>query len=251
MLMFFFHTFLFLLLTAVTQLGGVAWVLALCFKGRLPVFLSIYLLTTIAAHMLAPHTGRVPVSCFAKDSLQVQSWFYCLSNRNYVSADLAEVLQEAALQVEARYPGTQTLLLDANFPFLDGFPLLPHLSHKDGRKADLAFYYQDQNGGYLPGHLPSPIGYFAFEGGPTECPDAWPTLRWDLAFLQPFWRDYSLEPERLKLLVQTLAGNERVEKLFLEPHLQQRLGLRDAKLRFQGCRAARHDDHLHLQVFPK
>lgn len=44
------------------------------------------------------------------------------------------------------FPGTVTLYLDANFPFFDGFPLLPHLSHVDGRKRDIAYYYADSMG---------------------------------------------------------------------------------------------------------
>ncbi len=41
-----------------------------------------------------------------------------------------------------------------------------------------------------------------------------------------------------------------LEKVLLEPHLVRRLGLSSPLLRFQGCRAARHDDHLHLQITP-
>ena len=36
--------------------------------------------------------------------------------------------------------------------------------------------------------------------------------------------------------------------LLLEPHLKTRLKLEKYdKIRFQGCRAARHDDHIHVQ----
>ncbi len=39
-----------------------------------------------------------------------------------------------------------------------------------------------------------------------------------------------------------------VEKIFVEPHLAERLGVQADTIRFQGCRAARHDDHIHMQV---
>lgn len=42
-------------------------------------------------------------------------------------------------------PQIRISYLDANFPFKDGFPLLPHLSHDDGRKVDIAFMYRYQS----------------------------------------------------------------------------------------------------------
>jgi hypothetical protein len=39
-----------------------------------------------------------------------------------------------------------------------------------------------------------------------------------------------------------------VAKIFVEPPLAAQLGLSDPKIRFQGCRAARHDDHIHIQL---
>ncbi|WEX89606.1 hypothetical protein PZN02_003519 [Sinorhizobium garamanticum] len=48
------------------------------------------------------------------------------------------------------------------------------------------------------------------------------------------------------------AGNQFVrfglEKVFIEPHVKNALGITDGHVRFQGCRAARHDDHIHIQV---
>ena len=49
-------------------------------------------------------------------------------------------------------------------------------------------------------------------------------------------------------LAQTLLDDPRLGRMLLEPHLDQRLGLSDPRLRFQGCRAARHDDHIHIQL---
>nr|WP_261337459.1 hypothetical protein [Rhizobium leguminosarum] len=39
-----------------------------------------------------------------------------------------------------------------------------------------------------------------------------------------------------------------LQKIFIEPHLKNALGIADSHIRFQGCRAARHDDHIHIQV---
>ncbi|WP_234416949.1 penicillin-insensitive murein endopeptidase [Loktanella sp. Alg231-35] len=236
-----------MLLTMLTQIGGLAWLVAQLFHQRLLPFLLIYSAMTVASIWIAPSFGRTALSCSASGPLQVQSWMYCALNRNYVTPQLADVLKQTAITMDERYPGTTTLVLDSNFPFFDNFPLLPHLSHDDGEKADLAFYYRDE-AGYLAGATRSPIGYFAFEQGPSDCPAIWPTLRWDLAALQPMWLNYALDQQRNRAVLQTLTNDPRVGRIFVEPHLAQSLNIAHPKVRFQGCRAARHDDHIHLQL---
>jgi len=242
-----FHISVVVLLTILTQIGGLAWAISLLFRRRLASFLLVYVILTAATIWIAPIFGRVALSCFDEGPLQVQSWTYCALNRNYVSPDLKAVLIQTAEEMNRRFPETETLVLDANFPFFDGFPLLPHLSHDDGDKVDLAFYYQDASG-YLPGATRSPVGYFAFEDGPTGCARRWPTLRWNLGKLQPLWRDYALDMARNRAVLQILAADDQVGKIFLEPHLVRTLETAHPKIRFQGCRAARHDDHIHLQL---
>ncbi|MEL7181459.1 MAG: hypothetical protein AAFN63_16655 [Pseudomonadota bacterium] len=247
MLRFLLHATIVLLLTVLTQIGGLAWLAARVFRRKFLSFLLIYGAMTLAAVWIAPSFGRTALICTSDGPLQVQSWMYCALNRNYVVPELADVLEETALTMDQRYPGTITLVLDANFPFFDDFPLLPHLSHDDGEKVDLAFYYQDATG-YLPGATRSPIGYFAFEQGPTNCATTWPSLRWDFATLQPIWPNYTPEPQRNRAVLQILADDPRVGRIFVEPHLVQSLDAAHPKIRFQGCRAARHDDHIHLQL---
>lgn len=247
MLRFIGHSFAVLTLTVITQVGGLAWVIALFFRRRFIAFVLAYAVLTVAAIWVAPKFDRVALSCFDDGPLQVQSWVFCALNRNYVAPELRDVLVEIADEMESRFPGTETLVLDANFPFLDGFPLLPHLSHDDGDKVDLTFFYRD-NSGYLPGSTRSPLGYFAFEQGHTDCAPAWPTLRWDLAFLQGLWRDYALDEARNAAILRLLTRDGRVRKIFVEPHLVEDLGVSHPAIRFQGCRAARHDDHIHFQL---
>ncbi|MDX8355415.1 hypothetical protein [Cognatiyoonia sp. IB215182] len=236
-----------LFLTILTQIGGIAWLIALFFRQKVFVFPLTYTALTAAAVWIAPSFGRVALNCFENGPLQVQSWMYCALNRNYVTPELREVLIDTAKEMDRQYPGTETLVLDASFPFLDGFPLLPHLSHDDGEKADLAFFYRDETG-YLPGATRSPIGYFAFEPGPTDCTPRWPTLRWDFDAIQPLWRDYELDEARMAAVMRILATDARVGKTFIEPHLVQSLRIAHPRIRFQGCRAARHDDHIHFQL---
>ncbi|WP_037317764.1 hypothetical protein [Ruegeria halocynthiae] len=247
MLRFIANSCVVLFLTILTQIGGLAWLIALFFRQKLVAFLLAYMALTTAAIWIAPSFGRVALNCFDSGSLQVQSWMYCALNRNYVAPELKDVLVETADEMDRQYPGTQTLVLDANFPFFDGFPLLPHLSHDDGDKVDLAFFYRNE-AGYLPRATRSPIGYFAFEPGPTDCTPRWPTLRWDFDFIQPLWRDYELDEARNAAVLRILSGDGRVGKILVEPHLVQSLDIAHPNIRFQGCRAARHDDHIHLQL---
>jgi murein endopeptidase len=53
---------------------------------------------------------------------------------------------------------------------------------------------------------------------------------------------------RIAALINLFTADPRVIKIFVEPPLATRFNLSDPKIRFQGCRAARHDDHIHIQL---
>jgi hypothetical protein len=262
----------FLVLTLLTQVGGavliVTWLVArLTFPESLRgwrratagivLFLFLYQIgSAIVVPALAALGGRVPLPCHADADrpFAAASRLYCLLNRHYVDSRLLSLLTELSRDLNRDFPGTTTLFLDANFPFINGFPLLPHLSHHDGRKVDLAYYYET-HGSYLPGGLRSPIGYWAFEQ-PTpleasSCPRRWLTLRWDLDALQRLYPDRPLNRERTAAALRWLLKNGQrfgLERVFVEPYLAARLGVSSPLLGFQGCRAARHDDHIHIQI---
>lgn len=257
----------FVVLTLLTQIGGIVFLASIAvsrllqISGRLlkmVVFLSLYVMATLTTHAVAPVFGRVPLPCFSAGApLQLQSPLYCVLNRNYVTGEMQLAAEALAQHMEMEFPGTVTLALDANFPFIDGFPLLPHLSHDDGRKLDIAFYYRGKAGEALNGQTRSPIGYFAFEqpnaGSPLPCAGRHDilTFRWDLQFLQPLFPDWDLDEVRTAAAVRWLSSEGRklgVEKIFIEPHLAKTLAVENDTVRFQGCRAARHDDHIHFQV---
>ena len=241
------HGLWIVLLTLVTQIGGLAWLIAVMTRRRWLVFALAYGGLGLGAAWISPLAGRVPLPCTG-EALRMQSLIFCALNRHYAAPELAEALRDTAAAMAARHPGTQTLILDAGFPFLDGFPLLPHLSHGDGRKADLAFYYVEPDGTALPGRTRSPIGYVAFEPGPTRCPPAWLTMRWDLHWLQGTWPQWRPDRARMRTLMGLLSRDARIGKILLEPHLTRAWGVAHPKVRFQGCRAARHDDHIHVQL---
>ena len=76
-------------------------------------------------------------------------------------------------------------------------------------------------------------------------------MRWDLSWLQPRFAAMSVDGTRTGAMLRFLTESDvanRIDKIFLEPHLKDRFGLQSPKVRFAGCRAARHDDHLHVQI---
>ncbi|RDL49318.1 hypothetical protein BLJAPNOD_00416 [Ensifer sp. M14] len=257
------------LLTALTQIGGLIWLVAMLLtrrvRGRaravamLAMFVPLYGLGSALAYATAPAFRRVPLPCFSEQgtTMRMQSILYCVLNRQYVVPELKTAALALSAHMSSSFPGTTTLTLDGNFPFFDGFPLLPHLSHADGRKLDIAFYYSDIGGTFRDGETRSPLGYFAFEqpfeGAAEPCHGRSDlvTMRWDLAALQSLWRPMALEEHRTREAIRWLSEEGRaygIAKIFVEPHLAERLGVSAETIKFQGCRAARHDDHIHIQV---
>lgn len=220
------------------------------------IFVLAYAAMYFAVPHIADNYGREPLPCFATEEipLRAQSPMYCLLFRNYVTPELAEMTIALAKDMDAAYPGTITQYLDASLPFGD-MPLLPHLSHDDGRKIDLAYFYEDEAGTYLPAKTRSPIGYWAFEtpqvGARQPCSPSFPTLRWDMAWLQQLYPNRPLEENRTGAMVRWLiekGPSMGVRRMFLEPHLVDSLDVSSNIVRFQGCRAARHDDHIHIEI---
>ncbi len=228
------HAVWVVVLTLLTQVGGIAWLLALMFRRRWLAFPLGYAALWVMATLAAPTFGRVPLPC-SGEPLRMQSPLYCVLLRHFVTPEMAAVAHTAAQTVAAEHPGTVTLALDGGFPFLNGMPLLPHLSHDDGEKLDFAFSYTAPDGHYLPGQTRSPIGYWAFEGAdPDPCPPAWLTTRWGMGWLQPLWPDRPLEPLRTATLIRALLADTNLAKVFVEPPLAARLGLAHPKTALSG-----------------
>jgi energy-coupling factor transporter transmembrane protein EcfT len=261
------------LLTFVTQTGGVIFLLSLfvfpivakfsewpwlraLFKAS--SFILIYLIFTFAiVPYVAPLFGRVPLPRFEQDHVRPANFWTCILNRNYVRRELRDITFRVAEKMNAKFPGTKVNYLDANFPFINEFPLLPHRSHDDGKKLDISFQYNDSNTGEITNDVPSFIGYGICEGPKTGEED-----RPKACVSKGYWQ-YSLLPDlvsqdnkknfvfsnrRNKELVNGFAAEQALGKIFIEPHLKARLGLGSRKIRFHGCQAVRHDDHIHAEL---
>lgn len=194
--------------------------------------------------------GLVSLPCDQSTPLKPVAARYCRANRHFVTPGVRDALVDAANAMAARYPGEALRFMDASGP--DGVkPFAPHLSHGDGRQIDLGLYYTDRQGtplkafpdtsrygGYWPAEPARPGERIACPQGrvgPAEKPDP------------PADRPWRLDEARTRALIETLIADRRVRRILIEPHLERRLGLwGHPKLRFAGCQAARHDDHLHV-----
>jgi hypothetical protein len=236
-------------LTLLTQVGGVLWLVSRVLVRDWLLRISVFALFYATLMLSLPHlTDRHPVSGIGDGPLASTHPLYPILLRNYVTPELGDVARDLANEMERQFPGTQTATLDGGFPFFEAFPLLPHLSHDDGEKLDLALYWADSDGAYLPGKSKSVIGYWGFADGPTECPAQLLDLRWDMTWLQGLLPERKLDEARTRAALRWLANDARVQKILIEPHLADRLGINHPKVRFQGCKAARHDDHIHIQL---
>jgi hypothetical protein len=262
-----------LFLTALTQVGGLVFLISmLSFRlidkrfsnqwtrlaTKMLSFATLYLLFVfVLVPVSARPFGRVQLPVLEKRHLQPANVWTCLLNRNYVRQELREITFQVAESMNSKYPGVIVNYLDANFPFIDNFPLLPHLSHNDGKKLDLSFQYNDSKTGNFTNDVPSFIGYgicedpkVGEENKPRFCDEKG---YWQYNLLKDIvWQGnkdkFVFDNPRTRDLVSSFASHDGTGKIFIEPHLKTRLGLTSNKIRFHGCQAVRHDDHLHVQL---
>ncbi|GAK96156.1 hypothetical protein JCM19294_2938 [Nonlabens tegetincola] len=255
--------FLIVVLTLITQIGGLLYLFSrVLFRNTKSykaikttvLFLSLYVFSTfLIIPFLAPQFGRERV--LESDHVKNVSWFYILCNRNYVTPQLNQIVLESSEELAKKYPGIKINLLDANFPFWHGFPLFPHLSHNDGKKLDLSFIYSKDN--RFVNKVPTLSGYGFFvkpksheHDQPMACKEQG-YFQYDYARFLTFGtvnNGLQLNETATRDLINSLTKNAQVTKIFIEPHLVKRLDLKNSKIRYHGCHAVRHDDHIHIQI---
>lgn len=264
------HGLWLLILTLLTQIGGLVWIITLVLQTLLPkrmpafrwwAFPLLYLCCSILiVPPLARSFGRVPLPVFGSATLKPQNLLFALFNRHYVRPELRDVLTTAATDMQQTYPGAIVRYMDACFPFIDGYPLEPHFSHRDGKKVDVAFFWRRKSDHTLYPGTPSPIGYGACimplpgeydYAGDCEGKGYW-YISLDRTLSIPFFResDFVADESMSATMVRLVAASPKVRRILLQPHLERRWGLGQIdKIRQQGCQAARHDDHMHVEAF--
>ncbi len=259
-----FHILKIVLLTVITQIGGVIYLISItgiksnATKYKLKrgiLFATLYLATTfLIIPQISPYFGREKI----KESkyLVAHSVWYKILNRNYVTPKLNRVLTNVSQEFGEKNNGIKTIYLDANFPFFNDFPLLPHLSHADGKKIDLTFIYESEDH-KLTNKKPSRSGYGVYEKPFKNEHNQISVCKnkgyWQYDFpkyltLGKTHKQLIFSKKATSNLLLIIAKQKNISKIFIEPHLKQRLNLTNSKIRYHGCQAVRHDDHIHIQV---
>jgi hypothetical protein len=257
------HSLCVIILTIVTQIGGIIYIISLLCVSRKKskhrikrtlIFTFLYLISTFfIIPKVALIFGRIKIEDNHK--IKTHNYFTKICNRDYVTTKMHAVLTDVSLKLNQELPEIKLIYLDANFPFFDGFPLLPHLSHNDGKKIDLSFIYEDENG--KTNLKPSKSGYGIFEaplkGEKNQTKICKQKGSWQYDFtkyltLGTHSNHLKFSKSGTKILINKILANQNVSKIFIEPHLKVRLHLKNSKIRFHGCNAVRHDDHIHLQI---
>ena len=221
-------------------------------------FTTLYFLFVfVIVPLTALPFGRVPLPFVASNHVRPANILTVLLNRNYVRPELRQATFDVARKMNDKYPGTILNYLDANFPFIDKFPLFPHLSHSDGKKLDVSFFYINAKMGEHTNEVPSWLGYGVCEGPrqgefdrPADCTRKgyWQYSLISQNISQVNKDKYPFDPKRTKDLINFYVAHKAIGKLLIEPHLKTRLRLTSNKVRLHGCNAVRHDDHIHVQL---
>lgn len=193
--------------------------------------------------------GLVRLPCRSEARLQAANAAYCRRERNWVTPAGQEVMRTVAARMARQYPNAVVLYMEASWP--SGVrPMPPHLSHGDGREIDVALFYETLDGQPLP-RPPNASGYGAFE--PRRENDADPCagrVRPGNNNDPPADRRWRVDMVRTRALIRALLDDPRVRRLLLEPHMKERLGFaNERRIRFAGCRALRHDSHVHVDLY--
>lgn len=177
--------------------------------------------------------------------------------RHYVRPELRRLATEVAVEMKKKHQST-LLYLDTQHPFFNDWPLIPHLSHSDGRKLDIALLWKDIDTEKPVVGTPSFIGYGVFaDPRPDEYNQAAACNQqgyWQYGYLEDIIPQnrkpyFKLDEVRTAAMARLFCTHPYVKRVLIEPYLKKRLHLEDLNnLRYAGCQAVRHDDHIHIEL---
>jgi hypothetical protein len=266
---------LFVILTALSQVGGIilllwlllyqffkkrfknAWVQRGVHVGGFVVFYLFFMFVIIPP--LARIQDRVPLPMSKSGALVPVTYWTAIFGRNYIKSEGRAKLENIAEAYVKKHPDLKVKYMDCNYPFRINIPgtknvwilqgLLPHITH-DGTKADIALIYDDANGKPM-NETPTFFGYgSSVDPQPDETctPCNCDSKNWQYSFM---YRniprtDYPLNNELSTELIKLFDRNLPYT-IFLEKHLQQRFNLH-GNFSQAGCHSVRHDDHFHVTL---
>lgn len=254
-----------ILFTIITQVGGLLYLGAIFiaprininFKfKRLSTFVVLYFFASFTIIPVLAHIGhRERIKHYSH--IKPVNYLTVILNRNYVTPKMNGMLAKISNELSSKKVDIQLRYLDACFPFFNGFPLLPHLSHYDGKKIDFSLVYQNQKG-EMVNESKSVSGYGVFEeplnsefNQTVYCKNKG-YGQYDFSkylTLGKINEELKFSLSGTKALLEILLRQKEVQKIFIEPHLANRMKMKHPKIRFQGCNAVRHDDHIHVQIY--
>lgn len=129
------------------------------------------------------------------------------------------------------------------------------MSHNDGKKIDISLIYETKKG-IITSKQKSISGYGVFVNPKTNeynqieiCKEKGYFYYDDKKYLTfgKINRDLIFFKKGTKKLIEKLLSHKDLSKLFIEPHLKKRMNLKSPKIKYHGCQAVRHDDHIHIQ----
>ena len=270
---------LFMFLTIITQIGGLVFLL--CFPlfkiineniGRNIYrfalnFLIFSLIYGIISYWIVPplatSNGRVPMP-FGTDNpnLKPLNFLTVVFNRHYATPTLRQITEGVSKKMADKNPTDSLVVkyLECGFPFFDGFPLYPHLSHNDGKKIDLSLFYVDSETKMLTNERPAWWGYGVSEE-PRAGEENWAQEcrergNWQYSFMRNYIvsqnrkSNFIFDARRTRDFMSQFLADNRVNFILIEPHLKTRLGFQNMqKIKIPPCEAVRHDDHIHVAVY--
>jgi len=266
-------TLLFVVLTILSQVGGIILLLWLLIYNvikkrfsktwlrrsvNLVGFVVFYIFFILA--IIPPLAGlqdRVPLPLSKSGSLAPVSYWTAIFCRNYVKSQGRDRLEKIAAGFASKHSNLKVKYMDCNYPFKIGVfgdaiilvGLVPHISH-DGTKADIAFIYDDAS--RKPSNLtPTSIGYGS-SVDPLKNESCTPCIcdkknwKYSLLYRNMPKSNYELNIPLNKELLSTFR-RELTGQILIEKHLQQRFGL-GRGFGEAGCHSVRHDDHFHVTL---
>ena len=131
------RTLLFFLLTIVTQIGGLIYLVSFFTHPfinkkalkrlhrvglKFASFMALYCFATfLIVPVLAKPFGRTALPLSEQNGLKPLNFLTCFLNRHYVRPELKRTTLEIAAEFSSKHPGAIINYLDANFPFSTGF----------------------------------------------------------------------------------------------------------------------------------
>jgi len=188
-----------------------------------------------------PNAGRlVGGRQFRETPYMVMVPAHSNSRVRWATSDLLSVLSRASRLVSRKFPGS--VMEIGELSTREGGPITSHLSHQNGRDADIGFYIVDLDG--EPVRAPK---FVRFDGSGASRDD--PTLRFDekrnWAFVRAVLEDTRSDVRQIFIYAPLRA---RLLAYAAQIGAPRQIRAKAAAAMMQPVNALPHDDHFHIRI---